>query len=580
MFEVGKMRVELKDTSPLWALFPVLAAVLFSITLLKAGLVWDDIIFESRQLPYFKTISDAFIAPDGVESLTSFYFRPVVLLSYMLDQWLASSDGFIPAAMAHGANVAYHVISTFLLYWLASLLFRGSTYRGLAALVATLIFALHPIHAETVMNISGRSDGLATMFFLAALVAAILWRDKGKWLAAIATIIFIFLSLLAKEIGISALFVIPVLLYFSPYGDCVPEKPLRRLLILMALICLAVALYFAIRMGFGFNLGAESSFSFGEKVIRLVGALGYYLRKSIFVWPQSHFMPNIPFSWGDIAALVITPVLLFFMLLKKEHRATGLICCAIFALGLAPSLLVAIKPLAATPVAERYLYLPSVGVCLLIGYFASRFWEIGSLRIATLVVVALLTAVYGYSYYERTQVWHSNLSFWQDIERNPQMANNRMFLNNLAEAYLTDGQRIKALTYYERMLTPQVQKTPFETEMIKYSIGIVHVEIAEEKYDENKYAEASAQLKEALPLLEGAAVRLPSTPIVHKGYALGLLLRGKISLSAERRLDENTLYQARKHCLIALSMDRESQLARDTLAEIDAILARYGATAR
>ncbi|PLX39856.1 MAG: hypothetical protein C0609_12845 [Deltaproteobacteria bacterium] len=155
-----------------------------------------------------------------------------------------------------------------------------------------------------------------------------------------------------------------------------------------------------------------------------------------------------------------------------------------------------------------------------------------------------------------------------------------MFLNNIAEAYLTDGQRIKALNYYERIFAPQVKKTPFENEMVKYSIGIVHVEIAEESYIERKYAEASAHLKKALPLLEGAAERLPATPIVHKGLALGLLLQGKVSLSITRRFDANVFYRARKHCLMALSLDKGSQLARETMAEIDALLARYGASAR
>ncbi|PLX39857.1 MAG: hypothetical protein C0609_12850 [Deltaproteobacteria bacterium] len=319
MFKNGTKVDLFKNMSPAWSLIPLLAAIFFSLPLLKAGLVWDDIIFESRQLPYFKKFSDAFFAPAGVESLQNFYFRPVVLLSYMFDQWVASSDGYIPAAFAHAANVGYHLVSTLFLYWLALLLFRGTPYKRFGALVAALIFALHPIHAETVMNISGRTDGMATMFLLAAAVAAIYWRDRGSWTVAISSSIFIILSMLAKEIGVSALFIIPTLVYFAPYDEGNIKTPsVKRLSIITAIIFFSVVLYLIFRLSFGFSFGDQSSFGFSEKLIRLAGALGYYLKKSIFVWPQSHFMPEIPFSASDISALFAAPALLGFLLVKRR----------------------------------------------------------------------------------------------------------------------------------------------------------------------------------------------------------------------------------------------------------------------
>jgi tetratricopeptide (TPR) repeat protein len=88
------------------------------------------------------------------------FFRPLVLASYALDwQWTAGQPwGF------HLTNLLIHATNSFLLL----LLLRGWVVRQWAALVAAVVFAVHPVQTETVAWISGRTDSLCLLGLLSA----------------------------------------------------------------------------------------------------------------------------------------------------------------------------------------------------------------------------------------------------------------------------------------------------------------------------------------------------------------------------------------------------------------------------
>jgi hypothetical protein len=186
------------------------------------------------------------------------YFRPLGFLSYALDWrvWHLDAFGF------HLTNLALHAANSFLVFRLARRLLPTP-----AAIVAGLLFALHPASHEVVYWIAARFDLLATFFGLLAL--ALLARPEQRW--RIAGALAFGLALLAKESAIS-------LLIIAPAWDAVVDRrgfrtTARRLLPLLAVL----AVYIAIR-----SFGAELDATVGSR--RLPKAIMTLVGLAVVLW--------------------------------------------------------------------------------------------------------------------------------------------------------------------------------------------------------------------------------------------------------------------------------------------------------
>jgi len=101
------------------------------------------------------------------------YYHPLTIFSYRLEWLLFGSD----AAAFHAGNIALHAANCILFYYLAAAL--GAGIPG--ALLASLLFAVHPLRAEPVAWISGRKDLLSCFFLLAMLLAYIRYVKSRDW---------------------------------------------------------------------------------------------------------------------------------------------------------------------------------------------------------------------------------------------------------------------------------------------------------------------------------------------------------------------------------------------------------------
>lgn len=145
----------------------VLAGLVFANSL-AGGFVWDDrpLILQSPSVQSFDKVGEFFVGDFFSYSqnpLPYGYYRPLTTLSYVLDWsvWGDDPSGF------HATNVMLHVAATIL--FLLVLLNLG--LGEVPAFVAACLFAVHPIHTESVAWISGRTDVLAFVLTAAALLA-------------------------------------------------------------------------------------------------------------------------------------------------------------------------------------------------------------------------------------------------------------------------------------------------------------------------------------------------------------------------------------------------------------------------
>ena len=323
------------------------------------------------------------------------FYRPLVSLVFALIlRLLGPAPGWF-----HLVAVGLHVCATYLVYRLASETVGDQT----VAAVAAGIFGLHPTKVETAAWISGISDSLSVVFFLAAMIAYFQWRRRdddehaARHLALSA--LFLLLALFSKEAAIFA----PVLIAIYEFSACRSNfrerlvTALRAVWPFLAVVALAMAARFAL---------VQNSVSHGLSQIPLEPtlltaprAILWYAGKQI--WPgrlsiEYPVMLVRSFSFGQfvlpLLALLVLGAAIFWAVRKAP---VGIFFVSWFLLMLAPAVLY----LVTLQEHDRYSYLPSVASSIGLAYVLGYLRRFGTeVRAGVLVALFAVTAGLTFSY--------------------------------------------------------------------------------------------------------------------------------------------------------------------------------------
>ncbi len=445
--------------------------------------VWDDAIVTKRQVSAFKTVEDVFFPPKDIPQWAQNYYRPVIVASYLLDQQLFGPDATVGP---HVTNLFLHVVVTFFVWLFARQSLRNLPHWRWGALFASSVFAVHPIHTESVSWITGRSDAVAAFFMVPSIVVAIYHRDHGSWWQLVLAPVLFLLAVLSKEVALSGLIVLPMILLYVPRekrpletdgfrslkgrperrgnpkpGDDLKEEirtsgrsatGTRCLVILSLLYTLATIIYFILRQKAHIGYGSSWPTDLGALVLRSWHATGYYALKTLIPYPQLHFVPmeHLPsILKASLMLVVLGTGFGIGMKYWRSGRALLIISLVWFLVTLFPSLVVAVRNISETPVAERYLYLPSISLALILGGLTCRAVERGYSKIAITVALVVIGG-YGIQTGLRAAVWTDNIRLWSDATS--KALEHCLPWNELAEAYYKVGDRDESLRCLEKAL--------------------------------------------------------------------------------------------------------------------------------
>jgi hypothetical protein len=213
MTNLGGVPPQGKD--PMRTSLLILAAatlLVYSVTLFNKFVQDDEVIIVNNpQTLSLRNVPEVMLAPDIIKP----YYRPLSRATYLLDYRIAGMN----PAWYHGVNVLIHLGNVILLYLVCIRLLPDKA----AALVAALIFAVHPANSEAVNFISARNTLLALFFSLASFLAFLEARGMGKRLPLLSALFF-FCGLLSKETAFMLVGVIALYTFVSLQGG---EKRVR-----------------------------------------------------------------------------------------------------------------------------------------------------------------------------------------------------------------------------------------------------------------------------------------------------------------------------------------------------------------
>lgn len=397
-----------------------------------------------------------------------FSYRPVVTLSYFIDYsiWRLNPHGY------HLTNLLIHVSNTLLSFYLILQLTQDNKIAG----VISLLFSVHPILTEAVNSIGFREDLLCASFF----VLTVLFYGKQytsgykKTCYGIALTAYAF-SLFSKEMAISLPLIIFIVDMLIPQSQLSLKKRLLRHYSGFVFISGG---YLALRFVFLKNATVSAAYP-GNSLVTNFFTMSKVIASYIKLWffpvvlnadyhvtlETSAARPSFLLPFALLICVVLITVRLYF---KKQRECAFFILWTFITLSPVMNLL----PIGAI-MAERYLYLPSLGFCGLLGVVILKFHACIYLLYRPLLkaCIIIITIFYFSLTVKRNEIWSDSHTLWYCTVRDTSCSSTAH--NNLGVMYFRNGMLDRAIEEYNTALL-KASETQKPYSLAHYNLGIAY----------------------------------------------------------------------------------------------------------
>jgi hypothetical protein len=496
---------------------------------------------------YIPSLFNGFIRDDHVQivdnpQVQSWEYLPRLLTTHLWSETKVASDqilfyrplfsiwmllvntvvGLSPWAW-HLSNIVLHMAATYLLFVVCRRLLKNDVAASLAALV----FAVDPIHVDAVSWVSASNEILFVIFFLSSVlllipesVSGVFSRSRLLW-----SVILYGAALFTKETAVAILPIVVALAVFN-LEDKKWRWNGRTALKASSGYLGATLFYFTVRFAVLGRVGVETGRnSWQETIYSSPSVAIFYLNKMIFPIGLSgcYLTPLISAPtvgmWLTLAGILAGVVLVAWLALRYDWIIGFII--ALVVLPILPVLAgVRIYP-QGDIVHDRYLYLPSVGLCILIGLGIRKLWSTSTLaRGALITFSAGLVAMFSYLTFVQQKYYKDDFIYYQRaLDLYP---TNGMVFGYLGNLNMDRGRPTLAMEEFRRAheVSPD---NPTLTLFLAHGL-----------FDEHKYAEVEA--------LVSALLQQPNLSPFRRATALLTLANTEIAVgklgNAEQHLQQ------------------------------------------
>jgi tetratricopeptide (TPR) repeat protein len=450
-------------------------------------------------------------------------WHPLTTISHMMDCQLY---GLQPWGH-HLTNILLHAAAAILLF----LALRKLTGALWPSLFVAAIFAVHPLRVESVAWVSERKDVLSGVFFMLTLWAYARYaRGNGARSFWYITVVVLFaLGLMCKPTLVTLPFVL-LLLDYWPLGRVRPSSSRDRgmtrdtwpwlVVEKLPLFALSAASCVATLLAQKQALDASLKPPLGERVGNALVSYAIYLGQMI--WP-AHLAVLYPYPEGNLRASHVILALLLLLIIstgfflwrrKYPFLPTGWL----WYLGMLVPM-IGIVQVGSQVRADRYTYLPQIGLYLLVTWGAMELFHQWRRSRVILAVAALLilTALITRSYFQ-TSYWQDTETLWKHATATT--SNNYIATTNLAEALFQSGRFDEAIAECQKALK------------IKPDFAAAHIDLGAALVENQRGGDGARRqngaVDEAIVHYRRALQIKPDFAQAHSNLGTALLLKGQV----------------------------------------------------
>ncbi len=452
-------------------------------------------------------------------------YHPLTSLSHMLDCQLFKLN----AGNHHSINLIFHIANTLLLFTVLSRM----TKRVWASAFVAALFAIHPLHVESVAWASERKDVLSTFFWMLTLLAYIGYTERpavGRYLLTLGLFV---LGLLSKQMLVTVPFIL-LLLDYWPLERFKKTKLSGLILEKIPFLVLSAGLGFVTvivqqRMGL---LKTFSNYPLQWRIKNAIVSYIIYIEKMF--WPVNlaifypHPKGDISF-WQIAAALFVLSFITFLAIWKIRRRPYVAVGWLWFLVTLVP--VIGIVQVGLQGWADRYTYIPYVGLFIIIAWGACDLpagvqYQKTIFSLSACIILLSL----GAKTFIQTLYWQNNIMLYGHAAK--AVENNWWAYSFMGKALASQGEFNEAILQFEKSLKIYPENITVNYEMGKAFLGAG---------DANDAVKLYQQMLGPLPDNPNEPVKVDDNPVLKEMYvnaninlAIGLARQGNLKESARR----------------------------------------------
>jgi len=401
-------------------LFSMLALVFTTVAIYYKSLNndftnWDDPTYITSN-PDIRTLhgdSISYTFNKIFKSYVSGNYHPFTMLSYSIEYSMFKLN----SKPYHVTNLILHILNAILVFYFIWLL----TKQKWSAFITALLFAIHPMHVESVAWVSERKDVLYAFFSLAALCFYVKFSfaRNRKWIFySISLLLYIF-AILSKAMAV-CIPVVFILIDFFRGRRITLKRILEKIPFLLISIVFGIIAIIAQK---SVNAIQDNTYhNFFERI--MFGSYGtlVYLWK-LFIPCNLSCYYSYPIKHNGIypGIFYVAPfavIALFFIVYRSLRKGKVIIFGFGFFL-ITVALVLQIIAVGGTIISERYTYIQYIGLFFIIAHFINKFIEnktvkLQPYKIPLITALIAITIMYSYISFQRTKIWVDSIALWTD----------------------------------------------------------------------------------------------------------------------------------------------------------------------
>jgi len=373
------------------------------------------------------------------------FWHPLTWLSLMLDYQLYGLN----AGGYHLTNLILHLLSALLLFWLFNRM-TGEIWKS--AFVAA-VFALHPLHVESVAWIAERKDVLSAFFWMLTLCLYVYYTEKPDIKRYLFVLLFFVCALMSKSIVVT-LPVIMILLDYWPLKRFESQKNKINLILWQlkekAPFFILSAYFSVLTLGARYNTTAKD-FPFVSRLANVLVSFVTYLEKTF--WPRDlavfYPFPNQIPIWQIFGASLLITVISIAVIVTVRRLPYLFAGWLWYAITIAP--VIGIIQVGNQAMADRYTYLPLIGIAVMLAWGVPLLIKNENVRKMFLFPAAIaFLAIFSVLTWQQCGYWKNSSTLFNHallVTKNNYLAH-----NNLGLVLFAEGKTTEAIEHYNEAI--------------------------------------------------------------------------------------------------------------------------------